>query len=173
MTRIGKRASRIRAGLIGFVMVYAVGASADESIVNSKHDLSARGPGPIRAIYETEICIFCHTPHNAAPTPDKGAPKPDLDLGHWYQANLQECNAHGASLGKANTPSTEGARCMSGETRPPSGIAQGITFAYGCWPNCAGQPGVIESSSSGGFCYHTGQKKDGDKTDRTVGCFCR
>ncbi|MFQ5501480.1 MAG: cytochrome c3 family protein [Phycisphaerae bacterium] len=67
MIRIGKRATRIRASLIGFMMVYAAGAAADESIVNSKHDLSARGPGPIRAIYETEICIFCHTPHNAAP----------------------------------------------------------------------------------------------------------
>ena len=40
---------------------------ADESIVNSKHDLSAKGPGPIRAVHETEVCIFCHTPHNAAP----------------------------------------------------------------------------------------------------------
>ncbi len=42
-------------------------ALADESVVNSKHDLSARGPGSIRAVYETQICIFCHTPHNAAP----------------------------------------------------------------------------------------------------------
>ncbi|MFH0983752.1 MAG: cytochrome c3 family protein [Planctomycetota bacterium] len=42
-------------------------ASADESVVNSKHDLSARGPGPIRAVTENEVCIFCHTPHNAAP----------------------------------------------------------------------------------------------------------
>jgi predicted CXXCH cytochrome family protein len=40
---------------------------ADESVVNSKHDLSARGPGPIRAVHEDEVCIFCHTPHNAAP----------------------------------------------------------------------------------------------------------
>jgi len=42
-------------------------ALADESIVNSKHDLSVRGPGPVRAVQENEICIFCHTPHNAAP----------------------------------------------------------------------------------------------------------
>lgn len=41
--------------------------AADESIVNSKHDLSAHGPGPIRAVTETEVCIFCHTPHNGAP----------------------------------------------------------------------------------------------------------
>lgn len=40
---------------------------ADESIVNSKHDLSSLGPGPIRAVHETEVCIFCHAPHNAEP----------------------------------------------------------------------------------------------------------
>ncbi len=42
-------------------------AVADDSIVNTVHDLSARGPGPVRAHEETRICIFCHTPHNAAP----------------------------------------------------------------------------------------------------------
>ena len=50
-------------GLLGF----ALPSTADESVVNSKHDLSARGPGPIRAVSEQEICIFCHTPHNASP----------------------------------------------------------------------------------------------------------
>ncbi len=45
----------------------ASAASADESVANSKHDLSFPGPGPIRAVYEGQICIFCHTPHNAAP----------------------------------------------------------------------------------------------------------
>ncbi|HVP11380.1 MAG TPA: cytochrome c3 family protein [Phycisphaerae bacterium] len=41
--------------------------SADPYITNSKHDLSYMGPGPVRAVEETEICIFCHTPHNASP----------------------------------------------------------------------------------------------------------
>lgn len=40
---------------------------ADDSVVNSKHDLSAMGPGPVRALGESEVCIFCHTPHNASP----------------------------------------------------------------------------------------------------------
>ena len=31
------------------------------------HNLSAGGPGTVRASSETEICIFCHAPHNAAP----------------------------------------------------------------------------------------------------------
>lgn len=35
------------------------------SIVESKHNLSASGPGPVRAVSEEEICVFCHTPHRA------------------------------------------------------------------------------------------------------------
>lgn len=54
-------ASMAWAGLVAAV------SRGDESVVNSKHDLSARGPGPIRAVQESEVCIFCHTPHNAAP----------------------------------------------------------------------------------------------------------
>lgn len=36
-------------------------------ISNTKHNLSVSGPGPIKAVAETQICIFCHTPHNASP----------------------------------------------------------------------------------------------------------
>lgn len=38
-----------------------------ESVVGSPHDLSVGGPGPIRATFEDQVCIFCHTPHNATP----------------------------------------------------------------------------------------------------------
>lgn len=55
------------AGFIVFACCVSTVARADESVVNSKHDLSAQGPGPIRAIEENQICIFCHAPHNTAP----------------------------------------------------------------------------------------------------------
>lgn len=42
-------------------------APADERVLNSKHDLSCFGPGPVRALSESQVCIFCHTPHNASP----------------------------------------------------------------------------------------------------------
>ncbi len=61
---------RIRRGQFAacfFLGAIASACVADDSVVNSKHDLSARGPGPIRALDESEVCIFCHTPHNAAP----------------------------------------------------------------------------------------------------------
>ena len=35
------------------------------SIVDSKHNLALSGPGDIKAEVETEICIFCHTPHQS------------------------------------------------------------------------------------------------------------
>jgi predicted CXXCH cytochrome family protein len=37
------------------------------SVVNSPHNLSASGPGPVRAASENEVCIFCHAPHNSSP----------------------------------------------------------------------------------------------------------
>jgi predicted CXXCH cytochrome family protein len=45
------------------------GASAAQYGINTtKHNLSVSGPGPIKSATETRICIFCHTPHNAAPS---------------------------------------------------------------------------------------------------------
>jgi predicted CXXCH cytochrome family protein len=41
-----------------------------ESIIDSKHNLSATGRGDVRAVSETRVCVFCHTPHvgrDAAP----------------------------------------------------------------------------------------------------------
>lgn len=37
------------------------------SINGSPHDLSASGTSTVRAASESQICIFCHTPHNARP----------------------------------------------------------------------------------------------------------
>lgn len=37
------------------------------SVLNSPHNLSASGPGTIKSANEQQVCIFCHTPHNAAP----------------------------------------------------------------------------------------------------------
>jgi predicted CXXCH cytochrome family protein len=36
-----------------------------QSVIISPHNLSAGSPGQIRATSEQEVCIFCHTPHNA------------------------------------------------------------------------------------------------------------
>jgi predicted CXXCH cytochrome family protein len=38
-----------------------------QSIIDTKHNLSISGPGPVRALSEEQVCIFCHTPHKARP----------------------------------------------------------------------------------------------------------
>jgi predicted CXXCH cytochrome family protein len=63
-----KRHARIISMLLCMAIVFSgLPASAKMSIVYSKHNLSASGPGQIRALTENRICIFCHTPHNANP----------------------------------------------------------------------------------------------------------
>jgi hypothetical protein len=41
---------------------------ARAAIVTTKHNLSVSGPGTVKAASETQICIFCHAPHNNAPS---------------------------------------------------------------------------------------------------------
>jgi len=60
--------------LLFAALVFAASASnawaqAEASIVDSPHNLSVTGPGPIRSPTETEVCIFCHIPHRAGVTP--------------------------------------------------------------------------------------------------------
>jgi predicted CXXCH cytochrome family protein len=53
-------------GLLVSALTWATGTvSAQQTVVGSPHDLSASGPGDIHALYEEEVCIFCHAPHNA------------------------------------------------------------------------------------------------------------
>jgi predicted CXXCH cytochrome family protein len=41
------------------------GPVTGQSIVGSPHDLSVTGPGEVHALYEEQVCIFCHAPHRA------------------------------------------------------------------------------------------------------------
>jgi len=56
-----------RGAIIACLLSLGAAAVGDDSIVYSKHDLSVYGPGPVRAVNENQICIFCHVPHNASP----------------------------------------------------------------------------------------------------------
>ncbi|MFZ4548028.1 MAG: cytochrome c3 family protein [Bacteroidales bacterium] len=47
-----------------FIMAFFFLAKVEaQSIVTSKHNLSVSGTGTVKASSETEICLFCHTPH--------------------------------------------------------------------------------------------------------------
>lgn len=59
-----KYVPRLLALLLGVGAAAAI-AQQSNSIINSKHNLSASGPGAVRATGEPQVCIFCHTPHHA------------------------------------------------------------------------------------------------------------
>ena len=58
--------------LIGiYILMFGLLHQSDvisQSVTNSKHNLSISGPGTIKATSESEICIFCHTPHSSRPS---------------------------------------------------------------------------------------------------------
>jgi predicted CXXCH cytochrome family protein len=60
-----------RAALAALLAVAGAGrparAQSAADLLNTKHNLSVSGPGPTRALTETRICVFCHTPHNGTP----------------------------------------------------------------------------------------------------------
>ena len=59
-----------RLALLLAAVVLATRSAPGQVMVTSptnKHNLSRSGPGPVKSTAMTEICIFCHTPHNANP----------------------------------------------------------------------------------------------------------
>lgn len=48
--------------LIGFI----TSVSAQSNIRATKHNLSSSGTGSVKATTETQVCVFCHTPHGAS-----------------------------------------------------------------------------------------------------------
>lgn len=62
---INKGAFRFILCFFAMMLLSAIPASA--GVKDTRHNLSVSGPGIIKAVAETQICIFCHTPHNARP----------------------------------------------------------------------------------------------------------
>ncbi len=56
------------------LMILAIGSlslwvgTGMAGIATTQHNLSTSGPGTIKAASESQICIFCHTPHTASPS---------------------------------------------------------------------------------------------------------
>ena len=55
----------MKRGLLIAVLLLALPVWA--GLATSKHNLSASGPGVVKAASEAQSCLFCHAPHNASP----------------------------------------------------------------------------------------------------------
>ncbi len=49
---------------LALLLLAAPQVAAQNRVSETVHNLSATGPGPIRAQSESRVCIFCHAPHN-------------------------------------------------------------------------------------------------------------
>jgi predicted CXXCH cytochrome family protein len=52
---------------IVFLAFAPLPAWAAQDVVNTLHNLSTSGPGAVRSMTVSQVCAFCHTPHNANP----------------------------------------------------------------------------------------------------------
>lgn len=43
----------------------SAGSAQQQGVISTLHNLSVSGPGEIRSLTETQVCKFCHVPHNA------------------------------------------------------------------------------------------------------------
>lgn len=93
-----------------------------QSVVGSPHDLSATGPGRIHALFEEQVCIFCHAPHNATGQPalwNRTMPPT------WYR--IYESTTTDARINQPSGPSKMCLSCHDGAlalglvaSRPPN-----------------------------------------------------
>ena len=90
----------------------------------------------------------------------------------WYSAAGQYCPNFCTSVGGYNAPSPDGFSCVSGEVRGSSAIGVVNFSPTGCWHDCGRPEGRTGSVSVGSRCYSPGQKRDNDRTDTTLGCYC-
>jgi len=106
-------------------MVLTGVSGAQESVRNTKHNLSVSGPGTVRAATETRVCVFCHTPHSStaqAPLWNREDP------GGSYQMYWSETMDAYASPGGAPQPNGSSKLCLSCHDGT---IALGSTIASG------------------------------------------
>ena len=128
-----------------FAGLLLVGAAAhgQQSVVDTAHNLSVSGPGTIRAASETQVCIFCHTPHNSttqAPLWNRADP------GGTYQMYWSPTMNAYPSAGSAPQPNGSTKLCLSCHDGT---IALGATVASGTIPMSGGI--TTMPTGSGGY----------------------
>jgi predicted CXXCH cytochrome family protein len=156
--------------LVGIAYLVALGTHAwsQGSVLDTPHNLSATGPGTVRALTESEVCIFCHTPHNAAVNAplwnrsDPGSTYTTYDSSTMKAVPGQpsgasrlclSCHDGTIALGEVLSRATEIA--MSGSRIPPGRALIGVdlsddhpvSFSYADAANASGE--LLQSPTDG------------------------
>lgn len=93
---------------LAILCLYAT-AQAAGSIFTTKHNLSASGPGPVKATVEKPVCEFCHAPHR----PGQGVPRWNRDLSEVLYTTYHSSTLK-AAVGQPNGASKLCLSCHDG-----------------------------------------------------------
>jgi len=106
---------RVVAGvcLLSLTLLSLVTLAAQEDVVNTVHNLSISGPGPVKATGENRVCVFCHTPHHK-PGTDYQAPLWNRQLSSANYTSYQSPALQAGSLGQPDGPSKLCLSCHDG-----------------------------------------------------------
>ena len=103
--------SRNRSIAASALILMAAAAVAFGGVANTLHNLSVTGPGTIKSPTETQICIFCHSPHNA--NPDAPLWNHSLSAVANYQMYWSSTMRAYPSAGAAPQPDGSSKLCLS------------------------------------------------------------
>jgi predicted CXXCH cytochrome family protein len=121
-----------RAAAVLALALAARGAAA-ATILHTRHNLSATGPGTVKALTETRVCIFCHTPHNANPrTPlwNREVPARTYTL-YENPATLSATPQQPLEPSRLCLGCHDGMIALGAVLQPPGGIAMGGAITPG------------------------------------------
>jgi predicted CXXCH cytochrome family protein len=115
------------ASAIGLVLMFCVAlwstqAFSVANVATTKHNLSISGPGGIKSTTETEVCVFCHVPHNAsnaAPLWNRASPTGTYTP---YSSTTAKGN-----MGQPNGTSLLCLSCHDGTIAPGELLSRGAT----------------------------------------------
>ena len=139
------RFALVTAAVIGLSAVVAGDpAKGPTHVADTMHNLAATGPGEIRAVTETRVCIFCHTTHTSvADTPlwnrsiNNPGPFqqfPSLD-GQGIDGTSALClSCHEGSLALGEVKSSDRPIDVLGPDRLKRGVQQGALTGPGSHP---------------------------------------
>jgi hypothetical protein len=86
-------------------------AARISDVRNTKHNLSTTGPGTVKAVSETQICVFCHTPHGAENVPQAPLWNRKLSSATYVPYSSSSIEASAAEL--AASPGGTSKLCLS------------------------------------------------------------
>lgn len=97
-----------------FAALFAFAGSSFAGIANSKHDLSVNSTGAtVKSTAQTEICVFCHTPHGASTTANTPLWNHALSASGTFGVYANSNSMNAAPTGVTGTDGSTSSLCMS------------------------------------------------------------